>query len=302
MIEIWTEDSSAGYVFLNEINKVKYNNQLKVVPHNSVGYTLPDAKIKKGGVLYHLKNHTTNNLVLLYIDKAIDIQGTAENYAKIINEMRRHENVKIIEQVCFELGILSYEHLFEITGNTNLKLKQIAKEFTYFGNNLAYFRPIYFSEQLNNYIRTTCGRKTQYEHVAKNLLSEITNVKTSYGNKNYFYSIISGNKVGPCWRNNCCIIPIKYSACKVCRIPESSLKQKIEDLYKYSLIKNSLQQIDQILEEYLKNTYKADINTDLKYKMLYEKRFENNKEIYKHVGEFMETNTYWNYQRLYKAF
>ena len=93
MIEIWTEDSTAGYRFLKEINKFEYAGQLSIRPHNGVGENTPTRTAKYGGILYHLKKHHGNNLVLLYTDKAIDIQDSAENYANVIREVRKHKNV-----------------------------------------------------------------------------------------------------------------------------------------------------------------------------------------------------------------
>lgn len=301
MIELWTEDSTSGYRFLKKINKVVYSNQLKVVPHNGIGETLPTSTAIYGGVLYHLKHVTRNNLILLYIDKAIDIQGTAENYADIIREARRHKNVKIIEQICFELGLLSYVRLFDIAGNRNADLKRVTDDFVGFSKNLSTFRPPYFSNLLKAYILKKCGKKMQYEHVSKILLSDITSVATMYGNKQNNLAIISGRKVGPCWVKDCCVIPCAFNTNKKCLIPIMSIEQKINDIVTNSFIQDSVKQINNFIHEYIDMTYKKSSDNDSFYMEQYYKKY-GDKIFIKHVAEYMDTNMYWNYERLYKRY
>lgn len=190
MIEIWTEDSTAGYRFLKQINKTIYKSQLTVAPHNGIGESIPAGIAKYGGILYHLKRHQGNHLVLLYIDKAIDMQETAENYQSIIKEARKHVNIKIVEQICFELGMLSYNDLFDLCGNMKTEFMQVVQEFILLSKNLADFRPVNFSLKLRDYVMSKCGSKMQYEHVAKLMLAEATNVDIFYEGKHHYLSSI----------------------------------------------------------------------------------------------------------------
>ena len=298
MIELWTEDSTAGYRFMKNINKVKYNNQLKVIPHNGIGDSNPSSVAKYGGILHHLKNYTDKNLVLLYIDKAIDIQGTAENYENVVNYAAKYPNVFIIEQVCFELNMLSYKNLFNVVGNKDLNMMNIAQEFSYFGKNLKQFRPKYFSNLLCNYMLRSCGRKVQYEHVAKMILADITNVATVYGKKSNYLGIISGGDVGPCWMKDCCVIPTPYQHMKKCSIPCSSLNNKIGDIVNNSYLKEQIEQIDNIISIYIKKNYKCVSTRESFYRTQYEIKFSN-KYIIKHIGKLMEIHNYWSYERLF---
>lgn len=235
MIEIWTEDSTAGYYFIKLINKTMYGNQLKVVKHHGIAEAAPTNELRHGGILYHLKRlKEDKDLIILYIDKAIDRSETADNYMNVVVESRKHKNIKIINQVCFELNMLSYSELFNITGNKNKDLKKIAEEFVYFGRNLRMFSPVYFSNELNNFIKVNCGKRGQYEHVAKVLLSMITNIDTIYNNERHKLSLIAGNKVGACWMKNCCVIPDRYMCSRLCNIQFITLDNKVINIVENS--------------------------------------------------------------------
>lgn len=299
MIEIWTEDSTAGYYFLTKINRAYYGKALKIVKHNGIGESFPAGDAKYGGILYHLKlygKNKLNNLVLLYIDKAIDIQGTAENYANVVKEAKKYKNVHIIEQICFEASMLSYKDLFSFSGNRDNNLKNIVIEFTKYSSNLSCFRPCNFSKELQDYIKGKT--KKQYEHIAKILLTDVTKVVTMYGGEQHNLSLISGGKVGDCWKKDCCVIPCQYIAqSKKCGLSINnllSIDNKINNVISQSNIRNSVNQINGYIKIYIQQHYTANDKREEAYKQRC-----NDEMVFRKAPIQIEKYGFWNYKNVY---
>lgn len=298
-MEIWTEDSTAGYTFIKALVKQRFNNQLKVIKHSGIGYSKPSKGTPYGGILYHLKNYSdTNKLVLLYIDKALDIQGTADNYISVVQEACRHKDIYIIEHICFEKDLLSFKDIMLLTGSRDKKLYQVIKEFNAFSKDLNTFRPFNFSPLLKNYIMQSCGYRKQYEHVAKMLLADITSVDTLYDRKHHSLSLVHDDKIGPCWVKNCCIIDSRFQSCKRCKFQHVPAN-KIDYVIINSDILSSVKQIEEYINKYKKDHHQSrDVQSERRYMHMC---MHSIKCLDKAIAKTIEDRGYWSYECVYRS-
>jgi hypothetical protein len=313
-MEIWTEDSTAGYKLVKRINDTVYERLFKVVPHKGAGMAMPTDKLKYGGILYHLRNiNIDNKLILLLVDKMIDQTETLVNYEQIIKEIRKHDNIYIINQTCFEINMLSYDKLFDIVGD-NKMLSAIANEIVYLVSNRCNIFEA--SDELKNYI-TNDSDKTlsdmissyNWERVAKRVLAEVTNTRTMINHKPYMFGLISGDTLGECWTQDCCFIKDYYNNIeelnRVCTRDDfyhESIENKLSALIYQSKWHFVFEQIDSNSSEYISCYYKpAETGKDLEYKDLYCRHIINGKAQSKNISEMIEKNGYWNYERLCRS-
>lgn len=297
-MEIWTEDSTAGYTFIKALVKQRFSNQLKVIKHSGIGYSKPSKGTPYGGILYHLKNYNNmNTLVLLYIDKALDIQGTTDNYFSVVQEASKYKNVYIIEHTCFEEDLLSFNDIMALTGSKDKKLYRVIKEFNTFNKNLTAFRPFNFSQSLASYIKKNCGYRRQYEHVAKMLLADITSVDTPYDGKHHSLSLVCDDKLGPCWIKECCIIDSRFQYCRRCRFQHTP-STKIDYVVNNSDILSSVKQIEDYISKYKSDHYQSrDKQSENRYMHMC---MHSVKYLDKEIAKTIEDMGYWSYEWIYR--
>lgn len=317
MLELWTEDSGAGYKFIKIFNNTVFQKLFTVVKHSGIGERLPSSKIEHGGVLYHLKHETfdKNKIVLLLIDKAIDQQETKENYVMIeetIQKRHLHNNVYIIDQHCFETCMLSYQNKNRIIGSKDIKLLRIADEFVTLCTNQKYSY-LNMSPDLRAYISNK--EQTNSEHISKEILGGLTSVTLQSSNRNEASmkaAIISGKDIGVCWCKDCCTIAANYI--RKCNISHSvTLDNKMNDIKLHSIYGDIVKQIYSILEPYFKQRYRAGNTANITKETYYRQQVYTKLKIRsvadivllaKYIDKYLDKtqSMYWSFERLYRFY
>lgn len=200
MIEIWTEDSTSGYIIIQNIIRSIYgNNFIKVKPHDGNSDDTPKCG-SNGGILYDLvRNRNNNNIIIIIVDMALDNTDVMYDLEIIDNELEMfHSKYHILTGLyCFEYGMLSYKNLKDYGGTCGLQVLNDISNFTqaildnrFCADRLKRYDNGYFSRQ--NKIEEKTG-----EVIAKALLGLATNRTNIYLNKREIHgAIIQNGRVG----------------------------------------------------------------------------------------------------------
>lgn len=307
MIEIWTEDSTVGYKYINTINREKFKRLYKVVPHRGAGEAKPTSELKYGGIKYHLKHYNITNQVLLMVDKIFDKHETLENYNEILEIINNRDNIKMIDIHCFETCIISYKNIDFITGRITNRLNIIRNDYI----NIYMHRGEWkytnkireLSKEFIDYIKQFSINNCHSEHIAKSLLAEITSnpiIKTTKDTLTPAY--INGGKIGNCWITNCC--SLLQPECRQCRLNENcSLGIKLDDVIDKSMIGSIVSQISYYTDEYIISHYYNRSNVDDNYRIALFNKVKNKETEYKIkklVIEIIEKHGKWRYEQVYR--
>lgn len=268
-MEIWTEDSGAGYIYWKCINKHIFNNAFRVVACKG-----------NRDILFKLEKEHSDKFIVLIVDRMLDNIYTAETYIKIQKELRLHKNVVMPTYGCTERSFLTYKNIQEFIGNRN-KRSLVDR------NNI--LANSYELGAINLQNAKLNSSKTS-ESIYKAVLDSLTNGT---------HAFISGNHIGNCWLFDCC--NYKEQTCNNLNI---NITDKIQDILNNSEFGNTVGNINTLLGQYIASRYK-DSQYDLKYKQyVFYAYKENDIEIAQRACKYLlETGAaYWNYERLYRRY
>lgn len=112
MIEVWVEDSTAGYRMAKQIIETKFNKLIKVIPHAGIGRGASTKECPYGGILRHLTDYidtsySVNKLVLLLVDLVYDNDSVRSSIKDIRMTIRNKNNIQLLkQQTCFEMNLI----------------------------------------------------------------------------------------------------------------------------------------------------------------------------------------------------
>lgn len=306
MIEVWVEDSTAGYRMAKQIIETKFNKLIKVIPHAGIGRGASTKECPYGGILRHLDDYISksynNTLVLLLIDSVYDNDSVRSSIKDIKMVIRNKNNIQLLkQQTCFEMNLISYDNILSMCGKLNnneiANLKIDAMQ--YKNSKKAYTKEL-------QYIIDTHKKPISIEGISKEVLHIITqqNKKCIYKGKHIDPTDISGEKMGYCWTRPCCYLE-KVRINNTCNKEYYSFKfkraDKIRDIYTYSNYNNILNEIEVYIKEYFKSFYRVDTKYEQNYKSkLWKHCKQNSIDIYKYIDSCINNYSIWNYQLICK--
>lgn len=302
MIEIWTEDTGAGYLMMKNIVKTVYGDLgVSVIPHEGNGDDAPTSKGSRGGMLYDLRDKRYNtNVILLMPDMAIDNSDVNESIMKIGDELRFHKGSrKILNVYCFEYLMLSYKNLKAYGAFDSSSIEAEIQVY------LKSFKNGSFNREAMLKHPSGIGRKlltSEYitgEQLGKRLLSIATNKCNIHTKKrNIRGAVIQGNQLGVCWTCDCC----KYSESSRSFDCSSSIRNsipkiesKLLNVVNNSMFASCINQIDSMLYKELTTRY---IKNNSNYGAEYSGVVENFLKVRSNAVRFLQylgVNGTWNY-------
>lgn len=266
-MQIWTEDSTTGYVYWKLINKYYFDNQFKVVACRG-----------NRDLLFKLEKFNDNDLVIIILDSMIDNKLTEETYTKCSIEARKHKNVFIPLYGCTERSFLTFNNIIDLA-------PKVPKHILYQRNAILSSTDIYGIIPHN--IRSKYSLDS--ERIYKQILASLTN------NTN---ALISGGKIGICWVGNCCInsrFTCRHPSCMV-------IKDKLNYVIKNSEFWDTILDINEYLSAYLWRSYQRKLN-ERKYELEVQNHVRSEIELAKLASKMVyETGSYWNYERIYRRY
>lgn len=183
---LWTEDTGAGLHFWKLVNQFFFNNQFVIESKESnqgILDVLADLDIKENDVYY------------IAFDYVVDNQDIRNKY-RILKSIAEKSEGKIIilDMICFEYLILSFEKLVAWTGAGKAdKIKIREKVLSAIENHRIDLAKI-DDEKTLQYL--SGFKKYSTERVMKSLVNEFTqNEKWS----------VKGSFMGECWYKDCCV-------------------------------------------------------------------------------------------------
>ena len=267
MIEIWTEDSGAGYLMTKMIMHEMYGKDfVKVVPHAGNG---DNAKGKNGcGMLDDLKRNRHNpSIIVLIADFAKDNSDVALALLELHEELKNNHSKyhRLTGLYCFEYGILTYKELGLYGGMDRASVRDDVN---------AYIKAIQsdrFSMKIakdgkSEYFKDFSDTDSRSgEKIGKALLSLATskaNIKV--GGKLVHGAAIKSSSVGCCWSCDCCIYSNALTSCDSnIRDKLATHKRKIEHLVKNSKFKVYIDKIDSTISKKIEELFIKD--SSIKY-------------------------------------
>lgn len=263
-LEIWTEDSTAGFIITSMVMKRYFNKDMdgikvSIVPHNSVWKNKSDDTCKFGGLADHIESLGAgyNKCIVIMADATTGFRGQPVEYVKLKQMADRHWNIFFVDMHSFEACMLSYKNLPQITGYTDTKVLDLIAEFN---SIVSHRKGNIAGSKLETYMYKNNLRNS--EKLAKNLLATVTNNGVRVNGKVFDLAMIARGKVGICWKVDCCNIGINLnSKLRKCNNMYGKLhSDKIDDLINNSYYADILRQI--------KNCIKVYNNRWAKYKLL----------------------------------
>ena len=183
---LWTEDTSAGFHFWKLVNQYFFNNELVV-----------ESKESNQGLLDAVSDVDVNGEDIYYIafDYVVDNQDIRNKYRMLKSIADKAEGkIIILDMICFEYLILSFDKLVEWTGTGKTDKIKIREEVLAAVENHRINLAKISDEKTLQYIAGF--KRYSTERVMKSLVGEFTqNEKWS----------VKGALMGECWYKDCCV-------------------------------------------------------------------------------------------------
>lgn len=274
MLEIWTEDTGAGYHITKSMMEAYYDRKhINVKSHDGNGNNVPKGETDShGGLLYDLiRNRNNPNTIIILMDMALDNSDVTLNIDSIESELQFHnKNHRLIGLYCFEYGMLTYKNLHSYGGFDDNYIKSDISIFLKCIKRGCFNYNLIPKEESSYFSNLVTSRDKSGEVIAKALLSRATNrANIKLNKKNIHGAMIQGDRVGACWKCDCCIYnkSIRGRLCDAdIRNKVKSTRNKMLHLLKYSDFGKYILWINSIVEENIKLGYRGNINSSLEVK------------------------------------
>lgn len=219
---LWTEDTGAGLHFWQLVNQLFFNNELVV-----------ESKGSNQGILDAIsETNVKDDIYYIAFDYVTDNQDIRNKYRVLRSIASKSDNhIVILDMICFEYLILSFEKLIEWTGTGKkdkvLYREEILKVMENHRINLSKIKDAATLTYLSTFKRFST------ERVMKSLVGELTeNEKWSVRN----------TRMGECWYKDCCIS--EYQDSLRCGVPSiKDGRKKMEQLIQSTEVQKVLKDI-----------------------------------------------------------
>lgn len=234
MIHVWTEDKNAGYVFWQKMNQLYFQNELSIESFQS-----------NQGILDAAKDFIPNAEDIYYIafDKSLDNRDIYLKYELLKTYISDHDNMILLDLVCFEELILRFSELLIWTG-TNRKDKIHMRKVIL--ENLEPHAGRLKNDIEDGILMDFISRMKRFsaEKLIKAVVRELTdNDMWRIDAKNKTVAGEEHTSVGKCWTEDCCVLDrVLWNKRKCGCNREYTGKEKmhifVSDLDKQGMFKN----------------------------------------------------------------
>lgn len=206
---LWTEDQGAGFHFWQLANQYLFQNELVVESKGSNQGILDAVRVLKPletDVYYLAFDIVYDNMDV--VNKLLELQEFQEKYPK---------QIVLLDMICFEHIILSFNKLVEWTGSRNADAINRREHILQAIQNHRIDIDHIVDEKTRRYLMGF--KRYSTERVIKSLAYMLTD-KDAWN--------IKGTRLGACWHENCCVL--QHDAKKQCHLGTLSGSAKMMEL------------------------------------------------------------------------
>ena len=183
---LWTEDTGAGLHFWQLVNKLLFNEELNVESKGSnqgILDAISQISIKEDDTYYIAFDYVTDNQ---------DVRNKYRLLRSFASRFDKH--IVILDMICFEYLILSFDRLIEWTGTGKKDKIKMREDIL---NAMSGHNVDLSKIQDKKTLQYMYGfKRISTERIMKALINELT--------ENEMWSV-NGDHMGECWYKDCCV-------------------------------------------------------------------------------------------------